>query len=111
MLSLFRRKNGKWHEVRWANGRRDIYLSLQFADSPGSPAGDEPTVEKLAPRGGKPVGEVDVAAMVREVRAAVTEYNRRNLCALRVAGIRYRPSPDTDPADHGAAARKLLNLL
>ncbi len=109
MLGMFRR-GAKWQEVQWTSGDRDIFLKIQFAEGPG-PKGQTPTVEKLGPADGRPLGNIDEAEMVREVLAAVTAYNKKNLCALRVSGIRYRPSPDTNPADHGAAARKLLNLM
>jgi hypothetical protein len=116
--NLFRRKNGKWHEVRWRNGPRQIFMALRFATDGASPADHPPTIEKLTPQqdpdgaaAEAPVSGADEGQIVREVQAAVAEYNKMNLCALRVAGIRYRATGDADPADHGTATRKLLNLL
>ena len=110
---LFWKKAEKWHEVRWFSGPRDIYLAIQFAGD-GKAGGDRPAVERLpskdaAANAAQP--PIDESALVAVIRQAVAEYNRKNLCGLRVAGIRYRPKGGADVADHGTAARKLLNLL
>ena len=129
-FNLFRRKNGKWHEVRWRSGARHIFLALRFAPDGTGPSAAAPTIEKLpqpraengTPESGTPENgaphpsqsahaEADEALIIREVQAAVAEYNRMNLCALRVAGIRYLAVGGADPRDHGTATRKLLNLL
>ena len=108
MLSLFRKKGEKWHEVRWRNGPRRIYLALRFAATePAAP----PEVEKLPPAEGSGDAKADPSLIVREVESAVAEYNRMNHCALRVAAIRYRSNESADHVDHGTATRKLLNLL
>jgi hypothetical protein len=115
--TLFQRtgtKNGKWHEVRWRNGPRQIFLALRFAN--GGPNGsvvvehlpaDEGTSDGAA-GAGKVANE---ALVLKEIESAVAEYNRMNLCALRLAGVRLRASEPAQPADFGAATRKLLNLL
>ncbi len=112
---LFWKKAEKWHEVRWFNGPRDIYLAVQFrADGEPRAGEDPPVVERLASKdaaANAAQGAVDEGQLVAVVREAVAEYNRKNLCGLRVAGIRYRAKGGADVADHGAAARKLLNLL
>ena len=78
MLSLFRRKDEKWHEVRWRSGPRRIFMALRFAttEPPGAPE-----VEKLPPAEGAGETKVDQALIVREVETAVAEYNRMNHCA------------------------------
>ena len=117
VFNLFRRKNGKWHEVRWRNGPRQIFMALRFASEDAGPSDAPPTIERLPPADpaeDMPVGaesKADEALIVQEVARAVAEYNRMNLCALRVAGIRYRATGDADHIDHGTATRKLLNLL
>ena len=120
-FNLFGRKNGKWHEVRWRSGPRHVYLALRFApDGAGSAAA--PTIERLPAENGAGAaaaegtngdkqGTTDEAQIILAVQAAVAEYNRMNLCALRVAGIRYRAGGGAEPLDHGTATRKLLNLL
>jgi hypothetical protein len=128
---MFFKKQEKWHEVKWSHGRRRVYLALQFARN-GEPV--LPRVEHLpAPKGGEDghephAHEPDAAAgsaaapvngngkladglIVSEVKAAVDEYNRKNLLALRVSAIRYRAEHVSDHADLRAAATKLLNLL
>ena len=130
---MYWKKQEKWHEVRWSHGRRRIYLALQFARN-GEPV--SPRVEHLpAPQGahaqeghepdpsdrhdGHPKGDTPVngngkladGLIVSEVKAAVDEYNRKNLLALRVSAIRYRAEHVSDHGDLRAAARKLLNLL
>jgi hypothetical protein len=127
---MFWKKQEKWHEVRWSHGRRRIYLALQFARN-GEPVA--PSVEHLpAPQGAHaqegsdphqheahaktvaPVngnGKLADGLIVSEVKAAVDEYNRNNLLALRVSAIRYRAEHVSDHGDLRAAARKLLNLL
>jgi hypothetical protein len=128
---MFWKKQEKWHEVRWSHGRRRIYLALQFARN-GEPVA--PRVEHLpAPRAkqadegreGEPHEDADAkdhapvngngkladGLIVSEVKAAVDEYNRKNLLALRVSAIRYRAEHVSDHGDLRAAARKLLNLL
>ena len=109
-------KNGKWHEVRWRNGPRQIFLALRFAN--GGPNGSAVVVERLPAEDAKRGDEAESAATVaedalvlKEIESAVAEYNRMNLCALRLAGVRLRASDLTQPADFGAATRKLLNLL
>ena len=123
---MFWKKQEKWHEVKWSHGRRRIYLALQFARN-----GElvSPRVEHLpAPKGGDeghgddaPAGKADAPVngngkladglIVSEVKAAVDDYNRKNLLALRVSAIRYRAEHVSDHADLRAAATKLLNLL
>jgi hypothetical protein len=56
-------------------------------------------------------GKLADGLIVSEVKAAVDEYNRKNLLALRVSRIRYRAHQVSDHADLRAAATKLLNLL
>jgi hypothetical protein len=115
--SLFQRtsgRNGKWHEVRWRNGPRQIFMALRFAN--GGPNGSV-VVEHLPAEDGKPdsldgaIKVADQSLVLKEIESAVAEYNRMNLCALRLAGVRLRASDPTQPADFGAATRKLLNLL
>ena len=115
--TLFQRtsaKNGKWHEVRWRNGPRQIFMALRFAN--GSP-NESVVVEHLSAEDAAPGGSddksgiPDQAQVLKEIESAVAEYNRMNLCALRLAGVRLRASEPTQPADFGAATRKLLNLL
>ena len=120
VLNLFRRNGGKWHEVRWHNGQRQIFMALRFATRGGD---RPPVVEKLRPpegadgagRAGVADGAgstaVDESLIVREIETAVAEYNRMNQCALRVAAIRHRVTGAAEPIDFGMAARKLLNLL
>jgi hypothetical protein len=115
--TLFQRNNakgGKWHEVRWRNGPRQIFMALRFANG----GHDRPPVVEQLPAEedepgsarGAPVAP-DEALVLKAIQSAVTEYNRMNLCALRVAGVRLRASEATQPADFGAATKKLLNLL
>ena len=115
--TLFQRastRNGKWHEVRWRNGPRQIFMALRFAN--GGPNGSvviehlpaEEGASDVAAGAGKVANE---ALVLKEIESAVAEYNRMNLCALRLAGVRLRASEPTQPADFGAATRKLLNLL
>lgn len=108
---FFWKKAEKWHEVRWFNGPRDIYLALQFNDEQVE---DRPTVQRLpskdaAANAAQP--PIDESAMLAEIERAVKEYNRMNLCHLKVAAVKYRVKGGADVADHGAAAKKLLNLL
>ena len=110
---FFWKKAEKWHEVRWFHGQRDIYLALQFAgdDVNGE---DRPTVERLpskdaAANAAQP--PIDESAILAEIERAVKEYNRMNLCHLKVAAVKYRVKGGADVADHGAAAKKLLNLM
>lgn len=118
---FFWKKAEKWHEVRWFNGPRDIYLAIQFAgDDDGDAAGGDvgtavrPAVQRLA---SKDAGAndaqppIDESLLVGQIESAVREYNKRNLCGLRVAAVKYRAKGGADVADHGSAARKLLNLL
>ncbi|CAA9412461.1 MAG: hypothetical protein AVDCRST_MAG64-2389 [uncultured Phycisphaerae bacterium] len=110
---LFWKKAEKWHEVRWFNGPRDIYLAIQFAGD-ADRGEDRPTVERLPSKdavANAAQPPLDESQLVAAVDRAVAEYNRKNLCALKVAGIRYRVKGGADLADHGLAARKLLNLL
>jgi hypothetical protein len=115
--TLFQRtsgRNGKWHEVRWRNGPRQIFMALRFAN--GGPNGSV-TIEHLPAEDAGPGRSddesriPDQALVLKEIETAVAEYNRMNLCALRLAGVRLRASDPTQPADFGAATRKLLNLL
>ena len=115
--TLFQRtsgRNGKWHEVRWRNGPRQIFLALRFAN--GGPNGSV-VIEHLPAEDAAPgssddkSGIPDQALVLTEIESAIGEYNRMNLCALRLAGVRLRASDPTQPADFGAATRKLLNLL
>lgn len=117
VIGLFRRKDRKWHEVRWRSGARRIFMALQFATDAGA-RDDAPAVEKLPPQDED--GEMAAhfmwdaakeAAIVREVQTAVSEYNRMNLCALRVTRVRHRATEGVEPLDYGTATRKLLNLL
>ena len=118
--TLFQRNNakgGKWHEVRWRNGPRQIFMALRFANG----GHDRPPIVEQLPSedeqsdvsgdGGASGTRADEALVLKEIQSAVTEYNRMNLCALRVAGVRLRASEATQPADFGAATKKLLNLL
>ena len=110
---LFWKKAEKWHEVRWFNGPRDIYLAIQFAGD-AERGEDRPAVERLpskdaAANAAQP--PIDESQLVTVIGQAVAEYNRKNLCGLKVAGIRYRAKGGADEADHASAARKLLNLL
>ena len=112
---LFWKKAEKWHEVRWFNGPRDIYLAVRFTgdEDDGRGAG-RPTVARLpskdaAANAAQP--PIDEAALVAAVGDAVAEYNKRNLCGLRVAGVKYRAKGGADLADHKTAARKLMSLL
>jgi len=102
VLNLFRR-NGKWHEVRWRNGRRQIFMALRFATRD---ADQPPVVERLPPEradsanrgdGGESV-QLDESLIVREVETAVAEYNRMNHCALRVATIRHQTTGSPEPS-------------
>jgi hypothetical protein len=109
---FFRKKQEKWQEVRWYSGPRDIYLALQFSGDEGG--ADRPTVERIASKdaaaqAAQPL--LDESLLISTIESEVAEYNRRNRFDLRVAGIRYRAKGGADTADHGAAARKLLNLL
>lgn len=106
MLSLFRKKDEKWHHVRWRNGPRRLFLALQFT----AQAVATPLIERIAPSTNGAV-QPDDASIVREILTAIDEYNRKNLCALKVARIRYRANASVEAADHGTATRKLLNLL
>jgi hypothetical protein len=117
--TLFQRNNtksGKWHEVRWRNGPRQIFMALRFANGSHD---RPPVVEQLPPEedrsdlsdAGGAATRADEALVVKEIQSAVTEYNRMNLCALRVAGVRLRATDDVQPADFATATRKLLNLL
>jgi hypothetical protein len=127
---MFWKKQEKWHEVKWSHGRRRVYLALQFARNgeavlprvehlPALPAGEEghegdaPAAKPAAPVNGNANGNGKLAEglIVSEVKAAVDEYNRKNLLALRVSAIRYRAEHVSDHADMRAAATKLLNLL
>ena len=56
-------------------------------------------------------GKLADGLIISEVKAAVDDYNRKNLLALRVSAIRYRAEHVSDHGDLRAAARKLLNLL
>src|SRR3954453_3816997 len=115
--TLFQRNNaksGKWHEVRWRNGPRQIFMALRFANG----GHDRPPVVEQLPPGDEQYdvpsasqARSDEALVLKEIQSAVTEYNRMNLCALRVAGVRLRATDAVQPADFGAATRKLLNLL
>ncbi len=113
-FGMFRRKSDKWREVRWRNGARHVYLALRFATDVAD-GGDRvsypPTIEKTIAESGPPESAPDEALIIREVQSAVAEYNRMNLCALRVAGIRYGSIGGAVPIDYGTATRKLLNLL
>src|SRR5687767_12839097 len=110
---MFWKKQEKWHEVKWSHGPRRIYLALQFARN-GEPVA--PRVEHMPPpKGGHEGHNGDTAAakaaplngngkladplIVSEVKAAVDEYNRKNLLALRVSAIRYRAEHVSDHAD------------
>ena len=123
---MFWKKQEKWHEVKWSHGRRRVYLALKFARNgepvaprvehlPALPAGEEgregdaPAAKAHAPVNGN--GKLAEGLIVSEVKAAVDEYNRKNLLALRVSAIRYRAEHVSDHADMRAAATKLLNLL
>lgn len=109
---FFRKKVDKWHEVRWFSGPRDIYLALQFGGE--SVAANPPKIERLTSQDAAAVAaqpSLDEEQIVSIIQMAVIEYNKRNLCNLRVAGVRYRPKGGAEAADHGSAARKLLNLL
>jgi hypothetical protein len=123
---MFWKKQEKWHEVKWSHGRRRVYLALQFARNgepvaprvehlpalpPGEDghAGDAPAAKPHPPVNGN--GKLADGLIVSEVKAAVDEYNRKNLLALRVSAIRYRAEHVSDHADMRAAATKLLNLL
>jgi hypothetical protein len=122
---MFWKKQEKWHEVRWSHGRRRIYLALQFArngepvsprvehlpapEGEGAQEGHEVARKAHAPVNGN--GKLADGLIVSEVKAAVDEYNRKNLLALRVSAIRYRAEHVTEHGDLRAAARKLLNLL
>ena len=102
--TLFQRtgtKNGKWHEVRWRNGPRQIFMALRFAN--GGPNGSV-VVEHLPAEvgasevAGDAVKVANEALVLKEIESAVAEYNRMNLCALRLAGVRSaRPSPPNPP--------------
>lgn len=112
---VFWKKAEKWHEVRWFDGPGDIYLAIQFD---GDPAGEgrarPPAVVRLASKDAAANAAqppIDESQLIASIRQAVAEYNRKNLCGLRVAGIRYRAKGGADVTDHGMAARKLLNLL
>lgn len=108
---FFWKKAEKWHEVRWFHGPRDIYLAMQFEDDQVE---DRPTVERLPskdPSANAAQAPIDESAMLAEIEQAVKEYNRKNLCHLKVAAVRYRAKGGAGVADHGSAARKLLNLL
>jgi hypothetical protein len=132
---FFWKKREKWREVRWFSGARDIYLAIQFAgdasanghavngnghgvngngNGNGVAGAARPKVERLpskdaAANAAQPA--LDEAMVLGEIERAVEEYNRKNRFHLRVCGIRYRSKGGADVADHGAAARKLLNLL
>jgi hypothetical protein len=137
---MFWKKQEKWHEVRWSHGRRRIYLALQFARNgePVSPSVEHLPPPQDAPaqegqesdaretdaraadaRGADAKAHAQVngngkladGLIVAEVKAAVDDYNRKNLLALRVSAIRYRAEHVSDHGDLRAAARKLLNLL
>ena len=124
---MFWKKQEKWHEVRWSHGRRRIYLALQFARNgepvapsvqhlPPPPAqeGQEADAQEADAKAHPPVngnGKLADGLIVSEVKAAVDEYNRKNLLALRVSAIRYRAEHVSDHGDLRAAAKKLLNLL
>jgi len=112
VFNLFRRNNGnngKWHEVRWRNGPRHIVMAMRFAPD-GVPEGT-PTVERLSAAEGEGAGTSDDAEIVQHIRGAVAEYNRMNLCSLRVAAVRVDAAADAEPIDYGTATRKMLNLL
>lgn len=109
---FFRKKIDKWHEVRWFSGPRDIYLALQFGGE--AEAAHPPKIERLKSQDPAAIAAqqpLDERQIVSIIQLAVIEYNKRNLCDLRVAGVRYRPKGGAEAADHGSAARKLLNLL
>jgi hypothetical protein len=122
---FFWKKQEKWHEVRWFAGSRDIYLAVQFAggdedDGRGAAGGGgggtavRPKVERLASKDAAAnVAQppLDEGQIIDVIETAVSEYNRKNRFNLRVAGIRFRTKGGADVADHGSAARKLLNLL
>ncbi|MDB5298263.1 MAG: hypothetical protein JWO31_4246 [Phycisphaerales bacterium] len=111
---IFWKKAIKWHEVRWFNGPRDIYLAVRFAGEDDAEGEDRPTVERLSSKDAvanaaqPPIDESQLVAVVGE---AVAEYNRRNLCSLKVAAVKYRAKGGADLADHSVAARKLLSLM
>lgn len=109
VFNLFRRNNGKWHEVRWRNGPRHIVMALRFAADGAAEAA--PTVERLSAAEGEGAGTADDAQVVLHVQAAVAEYNRMNRCNLRVAAVRVDAASDAEPIDYGTATRKMLNLL
>jgi hypothetical protein len=109
---FFWKKPEKWHEVRWFNGPRDIYLAIQFAEEGAPPR--KPQIERLSskdPEANAAQPPLDDGKIVGEIESAVAEYNRKNRFSLRVSRIRFRSKGGADVPDHGAAARKLLNLL
>jgi hypothetical protein len=122
---FFWKKQEKWHEVRWFAGPRDIYLAVQFVageededddrgGAGGSPTAVRPKVERLSskdPAANVAQPPLDEGQIADVIETAVAEYNRKNRFHLRVAGIRFRAKGGADVADHGSAARKLLNLL
>jgi hypothetical protein len=113
------KKDEKWHEVEWRDNGRTIWMALRFApDAPAelptggpAPAIKPPFVETLSIDGMPRESTVDDAAIIAQVELAVAEYNKMNLCALRILGIRRHAIPRAHPNDYGTATRKLLNLL
>ena len=126
---FFWKKQEKWHEVRWFAGPRDIYLAVQFTPGDEDDAREggggggtatkagtavRPKVERLPskdPAANVAQPALDEGQIADVIESAVSEYNRKNRFNLRVAGIRFRAKGGADVADHGSAARKLLNLL
>lgn len=115
-MFFWQKKQEKWHEVRWFNGPRDIYLALKFADEkaaaapePAVPAIERLTSKDAAANAAQP--PIDEPSLAAAIASEVTTYNRKNHFFLKVAGIRYRAKGGADVADHASAARKLLNLL
>jgi hypothetical protein len=113
------RKNTKWHEVEWRDGSRTIWMALRFApepqpeaDSSAAESPARPPLLEVLPVEGKDAGTIsDGPQTITEVETAVDEYNKMNLCALRVVGIRRHATTAAQAVDYGTAARKLLNLL
>jgi hypothetical protein len=113
------KKDAKWHEVEWRDDGRTIWMALRFApeaqgestaDNPAPPV-KPPYIESLPGDGASTESTVEDAAIIEQVQTAVAEYNKMNLCALRVVGIRRHAVPHAQAVDYGTATRKLLNLL